>query len=136
MFYSQERLDLQMKCTLKRVRIDEFGILGLLEYALGTLHTLEHNYNDEAKIPSGTYKCIRGIHHLGAALTPVETFEVTGVAGHTGLLFHTGNYNSDSNGCILLGQGENGHMIIGSRDAFKVFMASLEGINEFTLEVL
>ena len=51
----------------------------------------------------GEFNCVRGIHQLSGAAQPFETFEITGVPGHTGLLFHPGNTEMDSSGCVLLG---------------------------------
>ena len=110
------------------------------------METLEHAYAapDGAwrpKIPPGVYRCVRGSHrlHSGPAF---DTFEVTGVAGHRGILFHVGNFNSDSEGCVLCGQKEavdpntGQTMITGSRVAFAAFMQRLEGEDEFTLTVV
>lgn len=61
------------------------------------------------------------------------------VPNHTGILFHVGNYNDDSNGCILLGRvcvgSEKGTMITASRMTFDRFMLDLEGIEYFPLIV-
>ncbi len=100
--------------------------------------TLEHSYNGVAKLPPGVYKCVRGIHKLHDNI-PFETFEVMGVSGHTGILFHTGNWNKDSDGCILLGDAvvasSKGIMITNSKVIFGDFMALQKGVNEFTLTV-
>lgn len=107
--------------------------------------TLEHAYQNEVawipKIPRGaTYTCKRGMHNLVTYNKglPFETFEVTGVAGHTGILFHPGNFNRDSSGCILVGkelkQGVE-WWITHSKDQFASFMKTLEGIDEFSLRV-
>ena len=102
--------------------------------------TLEHSYDCKPKLPTGIYTCVRGTHKLHNGI-PFETFEITGVAGHSGILFHAGNYNRDSEGCVLIGKdiavdpntGEE--MIIGSRAEFKEFMARLDGVDSFQLEV-
>jgi hypothetical protein len=71
---------------------------------------------------------------------PFETFEITGVPDHTGILLHPGNYDGDSSGCVLLGQNiitqPNGiQMITNSHHAFEDVMNSLVGITEFQLTV-
>ncbi len=125
-----------MLIRLKRTRVCEYGVFGTLEAAPGLkLITLEHNFNGAPKVPTGTYTCKRGIHELEHG-KPFETFEVTSVPGHTGILFHVGNFNIDSNGCILLGVSDNGSSIGQSKIAFNRFIEALVGINEFTLEVL
>ena len=107
--------------------------------------TLEHAYSSipghfVPKIPDGKYLCVRGQHQLHSMPDPFETFEVTGVPNHVGVLFHVGNYNADSEGCILLGMGlgskiGGGKMIVNSRVAFAKFMALQAGIDSFTLTV-
>lgn len=70
-----------------------------------------------------------------------QTFEIMDVPGHDNILFHWGNYNKDSEGCVLLGKAEvsqaNGqHMITSSKETFDIFMKYLAGVNEFTLTVV
>jgi uncharacterized protein DUF5675 len=93
-----------------------------------------------AKIPQGDYICERGVHQLEHG-GPFETFEVTGVTGHTNLLFHKGNYDSDSQGCILLGMSmaqvtPDTQMVTDSKDAFEGFMELQTGQETFVLSVL
>lgn len=105
--------------------------------------TLEHAYlNDgfyDPKIPDGVYQCLRGLHKLHVDSEPFESFEVMDVEGHDGLLFHKGNVNSDSQGCILLGlllgyvNGQR--VLIHSKLAFEKFMELQEGCDEFVLTV-
>lgn len=105
--------------------------------------TLEHAYligeKWQPKLPIGTYQCVRGIHQLEGMKDPFETFEVTNVPGHSGVLFHVGNYNRDSSGCILLGlamlKEDQGEMISGSKIAFGGFMNLLAPLDSFQLIV-
>lgn len=106
--------------------------------------TLEHAFEDAdgnfaPKLPRGaTYKCVRGQHQLEHG-PRFETFEITGVAGHSGILFHVGNMTKDSDGCALV--GEKVHMessawwIDNSVLTFKKLMAALADVDEFDLEV-
>lgn len=122
------------------------GILGRLynDNGVPICYTLEHAYAQPdgtwaPKLINGAFECERGTHQLHNGI-PFETFEVTGLAGHTGILFHAGNFNKDSEGCILLGasitlQDDGTHMITKSKLSFDEFMRHLEGINEFTLTV-
>lgn len=71
---------------------------------------------------------------------PFTTFEVMNVPGHTNILFHSGNFNSDSEGCILLGSGvkvlKNGEwMLVNSKSMFEDFMKTQDSVNEFQLTV-
>lgn len=122
------------------------GVFGHLLYDDGSQFcvTLEHAFltgtdRYAPKIPPGTYLCVRGWHRLHHLADPFETFEVTGVEGHTGILFHIGNYNTDSDGCILVGkdlnESEGIWMISRSRDTFESFMLLHEGQDQFTLTV-
>src|ERR1035438_7786436 len=100
-----------MNLTLRRNRQDLYGVFGMLtdEIDNGVCVTLEHAFKNadgtySALVPAGTYLCVRGQHRLEGMTNTFETFEVTGIIGHTGVLFHRGNYQSDSSGCLLLGE--------------------------------
>lgn len=111
------------------------------------LQTLEHSYEFRPdstsvstsyfpKIPSGTYLCVRGEHQLEGMAQPFETFEVTNVPGHTNILIHPGNFNKDSEGCILIGLSRDGDKdILQSRAAFEAFMDFQKGVDSFTLKL-
>lgn len=140
-----------MNLTLTRTDKKEDGIFGVLtdEQGKQIAVSLEHAYDSgngdgsyEPKLQSGVYKCVRGEHRLHSQLMPFTTFEITGVVGHTGILFHIGNYNEDSNGCVLLGRRilpsplpSSDNMITSSRNTFNAFMDLQKGVNEFTLTV-
>lgn len=142
-----------MNLTLQNLYFLATGIFGNLFNSDKSffLYTLQHAYADKPdpmsdslsfvpKIPPGEYICIRGIHRLEATKInpnpqPFETFEITGVEGHSELLFHVGNYNEDSAGCVLLGTNSHKDMILNSRDAFEKFMAAQGLSQQFTLTV-
>lgn len=107
--------------------------------------TAEHAYDDGLgnmvpKLPDGIYNCTRGMHQLEEMSAPFETFEVENVPGHTGILFHIGNYaQTDSAGCLLVGEAlEQMNGILGitkSRATFDAFMLLQDGLDSFTLTV-
>ena len=138
-----------MNLTLTRKQARADGIFGVLTDETGKeiAVTLEHAYLNaqqgySPKLNDGDHKCVRGQHQLASMTAPFETFEITGVPNHTSILFHQGNYNKDSEGCVLLGrslaydnQGAGTQMIAMSKTTFKYFMDLQSGINEFTLTV-
>lgn len=83
-------------------------------------------------IPAGTYT-VRFLPHPLHGMA----WEVTGVTGHTGILFHVGNDADDSEGCILLGSGFalNAVALAGSRVAYQRFLRFLRKLDTFTLTV-
>ena len=106
--------------------------------------TCEHSYPDGygnflPKLPDGIYVCVRGMHQLEHMKEPFETFEITGVPGHTGILLHVGNFNIDSDGCVLVGFALvqiNGQQAISqSQYAFNTFMSLEAGCDQFKLTV-
>lgn len=131
----------QMDLTLTRTNFIEEGIFGRLTGDFGKLivFTLEHAYQNgqefEPKIPVGTYVCVRGEHRLVSMPSDFTTFEITGVPNHDKILFHVGNYNKDSSGCVLLGEAISGTSIVYSRSAFNEFMLLQSGIDSFILKV-
>ena len=128
-----------MNMTLVRRQGEAIGAFGELIDANG-IHfcfTLEHTYapSFRTKLPAGEYICERGIHELHDGI-PFEAFEVMGVPGHTGILFHVGNRASDSEGCCLLGLQIENNMLEHSKMAFARFMAAHRNENSFILKVI
>lgn len=125
-----------MTLRLHRTERKESGVFGELLDSSGKrlCLTLEHSYHLVPKIPAGVYTCVRGMHSLHVG-QPFVTFEITGVPGHSGLLFHRGNQGDDSKGCVLLGQDRVGDFLERSALAFNSFMALLEGQDTFNLIV-
>lgn len=137
-----------MDLILRRKKYLEEGIFGELSDTSGKIIaiTLEHAYPDASgllspKIPNGTFICLRGQHQLEHSPQPFATFEVSDVPGHSHILFHPGNYNQDSDGCILLGDSmlqKTGQkaMILNSRVTFEKFMELQQNALTFHLLVI
>lgn len=83
------------------------------------------------RIPPGFYICKRvDSPKFG------DTFEVTKVPGRSHILFHSGNKEKDTLGCILLGKASNSvDEIYRSRVAFREFMTYFVNVDEFPLRV-
>lgn len=125
------------------------GIFGAFQFAGDPgpfMVTLSHAYKqqDGSYLPivmPGAYTCVRGTHALEDGV-PFETFEIKGVLGHSGLLFHNGNFNKDSKGCVLCGENirsydaEADQMVTNSRATFAAFMDRLKGVDSFNLQVI
>jgi hypothetical protein len=137
-----------MGYSLNRKEYRSDGIFSEFLTPFGALiaMTLEHAYPVEGssafapKVLPGVYTCVRGMHRLHGMEEDFETFEITGVPGHTGILFHWGNYNADSDGCVLTGSQigntlSGGKMVTNSRATHAHFMASMSGIDSFPLTV-
>jgi len=125
-----------MTLTLTRTDFTPDGVFGELVDDKGkiSLVTLEHSYDNKPKLYDGIFTCVRGVHRLHNNI-PFQTFEITGVKGHTGILFHIGNYNQDSDGCVLVGMECKDKMITHSSIAFSKFTSLLDGLDSFTLVV-
>lgn len=122
---------------LVRRTYSPLGVFGELYDSAGNkiCDTLEHAYEaDQPKLNQGEHLCVRGQHQLHSSSQPFETFEITSVPGHTGILFHVGNTSSDTSGCVLLGLS-TGTRLVESGVTFRAFMERLDGINTFVLEV-
>lgn len=128
-----------MKLTLYRLRENKFGTFGVLctdEKAI--CPTLERTWQGNQKeiscIPAGNYKCSRHkSSHFG------ECFIVLEVPGRSDILFHAGNWQTDSKGCIVLGMSfdivTNQEGLSGGGNGFRRFMETLKGINDFDLVI-
>ena len=135
-------------CTLTYNTYRPDGIFGEFAFEGDSepfMVTLSHAYQQadgtwQPIVKPGEYRCVRGTHALSNGI-PFETFEITGVEGHSGLLFHPGNFNADSHGCTLCGdkivvQADGSWMVTNSKAKFLSFMAQLEGIDTFRLKVV
>ena len=67
-----------------------------------------------SSIPAGQYYC-----KPYSSDKYSETWEVTGVEGRSKILFHTGNTDEDSSGCIILGSEVNDNGVLESKKAFQ-----------------
>jgi len=89
---------------------------------------------DKYQIPSGQYKCKRFHGHKWK-----DTFEIV-VENHSALLFHSGNVEAHSMGCVLLGQYpgklKGQRAVLNSGVTFKEFMRRLENVKEFDLSII
>lgn len=90
---------------------------------------------EDKPIPAGTYT----VKLMPAAANPKhgECWEVQNVPGRTDILFHSGNDERDSEGCILLGLGfsEFNRSITASVLAMRRFRRFLGSLREFTLVI-
>lgn len=66
----------------------------------------KNNARNVSCIPEGFYECKRVVNRqtLSGKTIPL-TLEVLDVPGRHGILFHSGNTQQDTQGCILLGMG-------------------------------
>jgi len=109
--------------------------------------TLERPWLDNKSsiscIPTGTYHCLRCSNSpdyaFGNSPQFGDTFQVYQVPGRSKILFHKGNIDDDTHGCILLGEqyqplGDES-AILSSKAAFNEFKKLTNGLDEFILIV-
>lgn len=130
-----------IELSLVRIQFREDGIFGSLKYPSGDelAVTLEHAYLDGGdywpKLPDGKYLCRRRF----SPKFKIELFEILDVPQHDFIEIHIGNYNKDSDGCVLVGRNiipvGNVQAISASRMAFEDLMEYLDGVTEFSLTV-
>lgn len=125
-----------IKMKIIRDKMDEQGAFGKL-YIEGVYlcETLEPDITDKVGfyIPAGVYPCKRFHGNKWK-----NTFEIL-VEGHTALLFHVGNTEKDTKGCVLLGlsRGRIGEKeaVFSSKLAFSEFMDATNGVDTFELTI-
>lgn len=125
---------------LARVKSNTNGTFGVLSwhgqpFAVSLEDPWKYNKSYVSCIPSGTYTCKRvDSPSFG------DTFEVTDVrGGRTHILFHKGNTQKDTQGCILVaesfGELEGVPGVLSSGDGYKEFMNLTEGMDTFSLSI-
>ena len=126
---------------LKRVSIIDQGAFGVLidSHGIPFAVTLERTYKlpdgtQSIKIIPGVYLCTHTMYYKGA----YATFEIN-VEGHERILFHKGNVETDSEGCVLIGEQfevlNNVPAILQSGKGFAEFMAKVGDMEEFYLTI-
>lgn len=127
------------KLTLKRVSYIPDGTFGVLldediPFALTCEREWLHNQPEISCIPIGTYSCKRVVSPKFG-----DTFEITNVPGRSAILFHSGNTEDDSLGCILVGE-QFGDLrgktaVLSSKAGFSEFLRRLAGKDGFMLTI-
>jgi hypothetical protein len=96
-------------------------------------NTLEPDKDAENKlyIPSGQYECLR----FHGQKWP-DTFQIV-VPGHTAVLFHAGNTEADTLGCVLLGSSvgklKGDRAVLNSGQTFQNFLDYTKETDSFKL---
>lgn len=94
----------------------------------------KNNAVNISSIPAGEYVCARTKSPRFG-----ETFEVLDVPGRTHILFHAGNTDADTHGCILLGRYwgklRGDRAVLNSGKTFKDFLVNMANENEFKLTI-
>lgn len=125
--------------TLIRIADIKDGTFGvLLEDDTPFCVTIEREWLNNQRgiscIPVGEYVCKRvNSPKFG------NTFEVMNVPNRTAILFHKGNIDADSHGCIIVGEqfeslgGKTA--VLASGKAFTEFLERTQNLIEFKLEI-
>lgn len=117
-------MNLFIQRLTKNSTIPTFGVL-LQEDQIPFALTLERPWKDNQRsiscIPAGAYTCKRVTSPKFGV-----TFEVLNVPGRQEILFHKGNIQEDSHGCILIGEQFgvllNKPAILAAKEGFEEFM--------------
>jgi len=120
-----------LNAVITRLTVIGNAIIGRLDISGEVFWTLE-----DAKecIPAADHHCIphgwnnEPVHVL-------KVWEITNVPGRTGILFHAGNTDLDTLGCVLVGMGVRQGTLIESGGAI-LRMRQLIGANGFDLQIV
>lgn len=123
--------------TLKTVAVRPDGCFSVLCDFTGRPFAVavERTFDDGLPvIRNGLFRCVRSYYHKGR----YPTFEIM-VPGHSRVLFHKGNRETDSEACIIVAEsfGMLGAdtAVLDSDHGFNEFMTLCNGKPEFYLEV-
>ncbi len=136
--FSQESKEM-IEVLMQRAFQDDKVTLGMIKIKNikhPPIYTLENPQRDTATdscIPEGCYTCVPY-----SSVTHKDVYEVNDVPGRTYILFHSGNFESDTLGCILLGNSSGQLLlepaVMESKACMDMFR-KLIGKNEFKLTI-
>ncbi len=127
-----------MNLTLTRIYSKEDCTIGVLADGNTLLcYTLENPWRDNQKdiscIPTGHYTCKPHSRRHS------DTWRIVGVPDRKGIVFHSGNTESDTRGCILpgsvIGSLERKRAVLGSRRALNKLRDHIGTSNVFDLTI-
>ena len=138
-----------MRIILNRLSHTTHGTFGVLmdDTAVPFAITMERPWLNNQKsiscIPDGVYTAKRCRHseEYNFKDSPKfgDTFVVENVPNRSHILFHTGNLDDDSHGCILVGEQfgvlGNNPAILASKAGFKEFFRLTSNVHEFQLVI-
>lgn len=132
---------------LKRIAYTPHGTFGvLLKDNIPYAVTLERPWLDNQRkvscIPEGTYKCLRcrvSPDYMSDSPRFGDTFQIYDVPDRSNILFHKGNLNDDSYGCVLVGE-QFGVLnrtpgILASKAGFDEFKRITDDIDQFWIRI-
>ena len=128
---------------IKRLADTVFGTFGVMidENNIPFVLTLERPWMDNQHgiscIPPGTYECHR-------VITPLHgnCFMVMNVPDRDFILFHKGNIDDDTHGCIIIGEKFEYAIkydkpgVAASGEGYAEFMNKLAGLDKFTVKII
>jgi len=125
----------EKKFTLHRIASGPNGTYGvLIDGEMPFALTLEPPWKNNEKfvscIPASVYAC-ESVNSPRFGYT----FGVNGVPDRSHIVFHCGNFHSDTKGCILVGEQFDDHSIVASKAGYREFMFRLKDCESFTLEI-
>lgn len=129
-----------MQAKLIRIEETQEGTIGALtmdgKHIAMTLELADRENRAEVScIPAGRYVCQR-VH----SPTFGRTFEVKNVPDRTHILFHKGNTDADTHGCVLLGEKtgklRDDRAVLNSGKTFQDFLELTETTERFDLLII
>jgi len=123
-----------MKLTLERLQLGADFTIGKLSIN-GEFEcwTLEDVVRDSAPKVFGKTAIPYGVYEVDITYSPrFDRFMplLLAVPGFSGVRIHTGNYATDTEGCILVGLDRRPGMIGRSRDAFNLLLPKLQAAKD------
>ena len=125
-----------VRLEIRTERVQDDGCFSTLFWdGLPFAVSAEHTFEDGRPVlENGEYWCTRSQYHKGG----YETFEIH-VKGHDRILFHIGNTEEDSRGCVLIGKAfgivRGKSAVVDSKGGFAEFMGLTAALSAFKMRV-
>ena len=134
-----KRIALKDKYTIGRMTIDGEYFCDVLEDKVidldksGKFDGKEKKVYGESAVPYGKYKVTLTLSPRFKRFLP----EIHNVPHFTGIRIHSGNFASDSHGCLLVGENKEVGKVLNSRYWEKQLVAKMKGYaDEITIEII
>lgn len=126
-----KRLYFKPAYTIGKLYLDNEYICDTLEDTYRKIVKLQDKIPHQTAVPNGTYKVIYSYSPTFEKILP----ELLDVPFFKGIRIHCGNDDSDSSGCVLVGENKRKGQLVNSKKNFKKLLSKLGNCQNVTIKI-